>query len=258
MTIHPVSIENLETRFGDHVLHQNLNLQVNQGEILGVVGGSGTGKTILMRTVVGLTPLKKGDISIFGHSLRKPKSWSLIKSRWGVMFQGGGLFSSMTVGENIGVPLKEIAGISSRLLIREVVALKIKMVGLPPETVHKYPAELSGGMIKRVALARALALDAELLFLDEPTAGLDPISAAAFDGLIKSLTENLNLTVVMITHDLDSLHGICDRVAVLVDKKIVVAPLQQLKKDPHPWIQTYFSGARGRNIDIHLHKKDKE
>ncbi|MGB0935019.1 MAG: ABC transporter ATP-binding protein [Alphaproteobacteria bacterium] len=238
-----IKIRDLVTGFGNKTIHDHLDLDVKRGEILGVVGGSGSGKTVLVNTILNLLEPKQGSIRVFNMNNTDPK----LQSRWGVLFQSGALFSSLTVGENIEVPMREVAGISHRLA-KELIALKLKMVGLEPDDANKYPAELSGGMIKRAALARCLALDAELLFLDEPTAGLDPISAAAFDNLLKTLQRNLNLTVVMITHDIDTLNTVCDRVGALVDKKMTVETLKDIKKNPHPWIQSYFHGTRGREV----------
>ncbi|MEN8235999.1 MAG: ATP-binding cassette domain-containing protein [Pseudomonadota bacterium] len=242
-----LSIKNLVNRFGAQVVHDNLCLDVYRGEILGVVGGSGTGKSVLLNTILGLHQPNQGSITIFDvecSGLYRPQR---IESRWGVLFQSGALFSSMTVGENIAVPMREIAHMSEDL-IEEMIPVKLTMVGLDPETAFKLPEELSGGMVKRAALARALAIDAELLFLDEPTSGLDPIGATAFDKLIKALQQTLNLTVVMITHDLDSLHAICDRIAILVDKKIIVDSTAKIQTNPHPWIQEYFMGERGQIV----------
>ncbi len=242
-----IQVKGLTTQFGTQVVHDNLELDVNQGEIIGIVGGSGTGKTVLLNTILGLNKPASGSIRIFGIECCKVEDYKKFESRWGVLFQSGALFSSLTVAENIAVPMHEIANISP-VLIKELVGLKLSLVGLPIEAANKYPAELSGGMVKRVSLARALAIDAELLFLDEPTSGLDPIAASAFDRLIKNLQRNLNLTVVMITHDLDTLHAICDRVAILVDKKVIVGPLKSVARNPHPWIQEYFQGERGKAI----------
>jgi phospholipid/cholesterol/gamma-HCH transport system ATP-binding protein len=247
MTNIVVKIRNLVTRFGIQTIHDGLDLDVKQGEILGIVGGSGSGKTVLLNTIIGLNKQASGDIYIFGHNTAESYSMEQVQARWGVLFQQGALFSSLTVAENIEVPMKEIAHIPQDLA-NELVMLKLQMVGLSTDTAMKFPSELSGGMIKRVSLARALAIDAELLFLDEPTSGLDPLSAAAFDVLIRTLQQNLNLTVVMITHDLDTLNAICDRVAVLVDKKMIVGTLDEIRNNPDPWIQAYFHGVRGRAV----------
>lgn len=240
-----IKIRGLVTQFGTQVIHDHLDLDVRQGEVLGIVGGSGSGKTVLLNTIIGLNKPAGGDISIFGHNTRDATGWQSHQARWGVLYQHGALFSSLTVAENIEVPMKEIAHIPQDLA-DELVTLKLQMVGLDTKVSNKFPNELSGGMIKRVSLARALAIDAELLFLDEPTAGLDPLAAESFDKLIRTLQQNLNLTVVMITHDLDTLYAICDRVAVLIDKKIIIGTLDEIQENPHPWIQAYFHGARGR------------
>jgi phospholipid/cholesterol/gamma-HCH transport system ATP-binding protein len=242
-----ISIRGLVNRFGEQVVHDGLDLDVYRGEVLGVVGGSGTGKSVLLRTIVGLNRPAAGQIKVLGQDTRQldDEAWRRLESRWGVLFQSGALFSSLTVAENVQLPLKEHAHLPPRL-IHELAALKIAMVGLPADAGDKYPSQLSGGMKKRAGLARALALDPELLFLDEPTAGLDPIGAAAFDELIRSLQQSLGLTVFMVTHDLDSLSAICDRIAVLVDKRVKVDTMENLLKDDHPWIRAYFHGPRGR------------
>ncbi|NQU70645.1 MAG: ATP-binding cassette domain-containing protein, partial [Rhodospirillales bacterium] len=212
-----IRVRGLITQFGRNVIHEGLDLDVERGEVMGVVGGSGTGKSVLMRSIIGLNNPKSGEIEMFGQNttgLSKPAR-EAIDIRTGVLFQDGALFSSMTVAENIMAPMREHTGLPLKLML-EIVALKVSMVGLPQDSCGKYPSELSGGMRKRAGLARALALDPEILFLDEPTAGLDPISAAAFDSLIGSLQQTLDLTVMMVTHDLDSLLAICDRIAVLV------------------------------------------
>ncbi len=242
-----ISIRDLVTQFGTQSVHENLNLDIFQGEIFGIVGGSGSGKSVLMGTILGLVPIKKGVITVLGKkvgSLEKIMKLHL-QSHWGVLFQGGALFSSLTVGENIQIPMKELDAIPKELAC-EMAFIKLKMVGLEEGDFYKYPSELSGGMVKRAALARALAVDPEILFLDEPTAGLDPISAAAFDDLILTLRENLNLTVVMITHDLDSIKRLCNRLAVLVDKHAIVGTLKALLNNNHPWIHEYFHGIRGK------------
>jgi phospholipid/cholesterol/gamma-HCH transport system ATP-binding protein len=242
-----ISIHGLVTRFGEQTVHDGLDLDVRRGEVLGVVGGSGTGKSVLLRTIVGLNRPAAGRIEVLGQDTGGlgERAWRDLEARWGVLFQSGALFSSLTVAEYIMVPLKEHGHLPGRLM-RELTALKVAMVGLPPDAGDKYPSQLSGGMKKRAGLARALALDPELLFLDEPTAGLDPIGAAAFDELIRSLQQSLGLTVFMVTHDLDSLSAICDRIAVLVDKRIKVDTMEHLLEDPHPWIRSYFHGPRGR------------
>ncbi len=246
---HPIVVENLRTAFGEHVIHDGLSLTVNRGEILGVVGGSGTGKSVLMRAIIGLQVPQAGSITVLGRSITDAQADNDIdiRSRWGVMFQGGALFSTLTVGENVEVPLKEFYPEIGDELRHEIAQYKVMLSGLPESATNKYPAELSGGMRKRAGLARALALDPELLFLDEPTAGLDPIGAAAFDRLTRALQETLGLTVFLITHDLDTLYEICDRVAVLADQKVIaVGTIPELLATDHPWIQEYFNGPRGR------------
>lgn len=238
-----IKIRGLRTQFGAQVIHEDLDLDVPAGQVVGVVGGSGTGKSVLMRTILGLNTPREGVIDVLGEDIRR--SDQTLQQRCGVLFQNGALFSSLTVAENIEVPMREHFGLS-RTLMDELAALKISMVGLPPDAGPKYPSELSGGMKKRAGLARALALDPEILFLDEPTAGLDPIGAAAFDNLIAELQKSLGLTVFMVTHDLDSLSAICDSIAVLVDKRVRLATMAEHMKDPHPWIQSYFHGPRAR------------
>ncbi|GGB24718.1 ABC transporter ATP-binding protein [Sphingomonas metalli] len=244
-----VDVRGLRNSFGDQVIHENLDLQVRRGEILGVVGGSGTGKSVLMRSIIGLQTPDAGEITVFGEPTigREETEATDIRKRWGVLFQNGALFSTLTVAENVQVPLREFYRELSPALLEEIAAYKVVMTGLPANAGPKYPAELSGGMRKRAGLARALALDPELLFLDEPTAGLDPIGAAAFDELIRSLSRTLGLTVFLITHDLDTLYAICDRVAVLADRKVIaVGTIPELIATDHPWIQEYFEGPRGR------------
>ncbi|UVI40399.1 ABC transporter ATP-binding protein [Qipengyuania spongiae] len=246
---YPLVVEGLVNRFGDQTIHDGLDLKVRRGEILGVVGGSGTGKSVLMRSIIGLQIPDEGHIEVFGRSITDadPDEVLGIRDRWGVLFQGGALFSTLTVGENVEVPLKQFFPDLSDGLRHQIARYKVKLSGLPEEAVNKYPSELSGGMKKRAGLARALALDPELLFLDEPTAGLDPIGAAAFDQLTRELKKTLGLTVFLITHDLDTLHEICDRVAVLADKKVIaVDTVPNLMELDHPWIQEYFNGPRGR------------
>ncbi len=246
---HIIQVRGLKNAFGEAVIHDNLDLDVRRGEILGVVGGSGTGKSVLMRSIIGLQTPVAGDITVFGEPTigREETEATNIRKRWGVLFQGGALFSTLTVSENVQVPLREFYGDMNPALMAEIAAYKVVMTGLKPDAGPKYPAELSGGMKKRAGLARALALDPELLFLDEPTAGLDPIGAAAFDDLTKSLQKTLGLTVFLITHDLDTLYAICDRVAVLADKKVIaVGTIDELLALDHPWIQEYFKGPRGR------------
>ncbi|MCX5590414.1 ABC transporter ATP-binding protein [Alcaligenes endophyticus] len=243
-----IRVRGLRNQFGTHVVHENLDLDVHKGEILGVVGGSGTGKSVLLRAIIGLLPPAAGDITVFGQELRQlpTAERSLLERRMGVLFQAGALFSSLTVTENIALPLIEHLGLS-RTDAEHIAAMKIGISGLPTNAGAKYPAELSGGMIKRAALARALALDPEILFLDEPTAGLDPIGAAEFDQLILTLRAALGLTVFLVTHDLDTLYTICDRVAVLSDKRVLVNDtLASVEKFDNPWVQAYFQGPRGR------------
>ncbi|MDE2403751.1 MAG: ATP-binding cassette domain-containing protein [Sphingomonadales bacterium] len=246
---HPIVVEGLCNAFGDHVIHEDLSLTVNKGEIIGVVGGSGTGKSVLMRSIIGLQVPQAGKITVLGRDITAAQDDDDIdiRSRWGVLFQGGALFSTLTVAENIEVPLKEFYPEIAPALLDEIARFKVMLSGLPENAAAKYPSELSGGMKKRAGLARSLALDPELLFLDEPTAGLDPIGADAFDRLILELKETLGLTVFLITHDLDTLHAICDRVAVLADRKVIaVGTIPELLASDHPWIQEYFNGPRGR------------
>lgn len=242
-----IRIRGLVTRFGPQTVHDGLNLDVRAGEVLGVVGGSGTGKSVLLKEIIGLIQPAAGTIELLGRDIAAlpQRDRTALQARTGVLFQNGALFSSMTVAENIMLPLKEHTDLPEDL-IGEIARVKIAMSGLPPDAGAKHPSQLSGGMVKRAGLARALALDPAILFLDEPTAGLDPIGAAAFDSLIRDLQRSLGLTVFMVTHDLDSLTTICDRIAVLVDRKIKVATLDQHLDDPHPWIHEYFHGPRGR------------
>jgi phospholipid/cholesterol/gamma-HCH transport system ATP-binding protein len=245
-----ISVRGLCNRFGEQSIHEDLDLDVRRGEILGVVGGSGTGKSVLMRSIIGLQEPNAGEVSVFGVPTKDIDDESLLRDvrrRWGVLFQGGALFSTLTVAENVQVPLREFYRHLSDELLDQIAAYKVVLAGLPPNAGPKYPAELSGGMIKRAGLARALALDPALLFLDEPTAGLDPISAAAFDELIRELTDTLGLTTFLITHDLDTLYTVCDRVAVLADRRVIaVGTIDELVATDHPWIREYFGGPRGR------------
>jgi len=243
-----IDINQLETKFGRIVIHKGLNLKIQQGEILALIVDSGSGKTTLMREIIRLETPTAGSIKVFGLDILNinEKECLWMRRRCGVMFQHGALFSSLTLAENIAVPLREHTQLS-KSLIAEIVAFKIALVGLPASAGNKYPAQLSGGMIKRAAVARALALDPDILFLDEPTAGLDPMAALALDELIVQLRKSLGLTVVIVTHDLDSLWAITDRVAVLADKHIfAVIPIQELTQFDHPWLQKYFHGPRGR------------
>jgi len=257
----PIVVKGLENRFGETVVHQNLDLTVNQGEILGVVGGSGTGKSVLMRSIIGLQTPSEGMIEVLGRDITgaDPDENIGVRCRWGVLFQGGALFSTLTVGENVEVPLKQFYPEISDELRGEIARYKVLLSGLPEEAISKYPSELSGGMKKRAGLARALALDPELLFLDEPTAGLDPIGAAKFDSLTRELKQTLGLTVFLITHDLDTLYEICDRVAVLADKQVIaVGTIPELLETDHPWIDEYFNGPRGRAAQIAPGRFDDE
>lgn len=242
-----ISVRGLVNRFGPQLVHDGLDLDVMAGEILGVVGGSGSGKSVLMRSIIGLQTPVAGHITVFGEDVTSPDCDLLALSRrWGVLFQAGALFSGLTVAENVQVPLREHLALSETLM-DEIAAYKICMVGLPGEAGAKYPAELSGGMRKRAALARALAMDPALLFLDEPTAGLDPPGAAAFDELIATLRDTMQLTIFLITHDLDTLIRICDRVAVIAEKRVLATgTVAELTRLDHPWIRDYFLGPRGR------------
>jgi len=243
-----IEVRGLLSQFGERVIHENLDLVVERGEVLGVVGGSGSGKTVMLNSIIGLKEPEGGSIKVLGHDIgdMTKEQAADIERRTGVLFQQGALFSSLSVIDNVASPLVEHTSLPKEV-IRELAEMKIAMVGLKPESHHLKPAELSGGMRKRVGLARALALDPELLFLDEPTAGLDPIGAGAFDDLIRQLSDDLGLTVFMITHDLDTLYAITDRVAVLADKHVVAtAPVQELERSDHPWIKEYFLGPRGR------------
>jgi phospholipid/cholesterol/gamma-HCH transport system ATP-binding protein len=245
-----ISIRDLVVGFDDVPVLDHLSLDVFRGEVLGFVGASGQGKSVLMRTIIGLVPKRSGSIKVLGVELDHVSDAKrrAIDRRWGILFQQGALFSSLTVRQNVQFPMREYLKISDRLL-DEVALTKLEMVGLKADVVNKFPAELSGGMIKRVALARALALDPEIVFLDEPTSGLDPIGAGEFDELIRTLQQTLGLTVFMVTHDLDSLHTICDRIAALADGKVIAAgPLATLVASEHPWLRAYFRGKRARNV----------
>jgi phospholipid/cholesterol/gamma-HCH transport system ATP-binding protein len=242
-----LKLRDVRTQFGSNVIHNKLDLDVFRGEVIGLVGGSGTGKSVLLRTIIGLNPLAHGSIEILGKNTRgvHGKAEQQLLAHIGVQFQDGALFSSLTVADNIIVPIREHAELDEPLM-QAIAALKVALVGLPPDTGDKKPSELSGGMRKRASLARALALDPELLFLDEPTAGLDPIGAAHYDELIGQLRQSLGLTVLMVTHDLDSLHAVCDRIAVLLDKRVVVGTMEEMLAYDHPWVREYFHGPRGR------------
>ena len=243
-----IEVRGLVNHFGGQVVHDGLDLDVYPGEVLGIVGGSGTGKSVLLRSIVGLNRPAAGSIHVFGTDVLAATEAGLaaVSRRWGVLFQQGALFSSLTVQENVEAPLRELMHVPAGLR-GELARLKISMAGLPPDAAAKYPSELSGGMQKRAGLARALALDPEIVFLDEPTAGLDPIGASAFDELIRQLRESLGLTVFMVTHDLDSLHAICDRIAVLADRKVLVTgTMADMLKVDHPWVREYFHGPRAR------------
>ena len=248
-----IEVRNLVNYFSDQIIHDGLDFNLFPSEIVGIVGGSGAGKSVLMRSIIGLHQAKSGSIKIKGKEITSLNKKELLKIQrlWGVLFQNGALFSSMTISENIAFPIREFSGVIPKEA-KELAEIKIELVGLPVNARNKYPAELSGGMIKRASLARALALDPRILFLDEPTAGLDPISAAAFDNLIRELTDDLGLAVAMITHDLDSLFTICDKVAVLVDKQIKTATISEHQNSDHIWIREYFHGERARSL-----KKDR-
>ncbi|TGD42635.1 ABC transporter ATP-binding protein [Pseudotabrizicola sediminis] len=253
MTVAPeqdpvIRLRGIRTQFGSHVVHDGLDLDVYRGEILGVVGGSGTGKSVLLRAIAGLLRPAEGEIEVLGTNVREAgeAERAALERRWGVMFQDGALFSSLNVRENVEVPMRAVEGLDPALR-RAMADLKISMSGLPYLAGDKYPSELSGGMRKRAGLARALALDPEIVFLDEPTAGLDPIGAADFDTLIRQLSDTMGLTVFLVTHDLDTLHAICDRIAVLAEKKVLVTgTMDEMLKVDHPWVHDYFHGPRAR------------
>ncbi|HYJ52958.1 MAG TPA: ABC transporter ATP-binding protein [Allosphingosinicella sp.] len=246
----PIRVSGLRSAFGDHVVHDDLDLEVRRGEILGVVGGSGTGKSVLLNTILGLRSPDGGRVELFGKDVHDPAAEAGIERRAGVMFQSGALFSSLSVGQNVEAPLHEHTDLPDSF-VSELARLKIRMVGLHSRVADQKPSELSGGMRKRASIARALALDPDLLFLDEPTAGLDPIGAAEFDQLIRGLCDSLGLTVFLITHDMDTLYTITDRIAVLADRKVIAtAPVAELERSEHPWIHAYFQGPRGRAAQV--------
>ena len=250
-----ISVRDLVVGFGDVTVLDHAALDVFEGEILGFVGGSGAGKSVLMRTIIGLLPKRQGTIEVFGTDLAAlgERERRTIEQRWGVLFQQGALFSSLTALQNVQFPIREYLDLSPRLT-EEIALAKLEMVGLSPDVRGKYPAELSGGMIKRVALARALALDPDIVFLDEPTSGLDPIGAAEFDELIRTLQRTLGLSVFMVTHDLDSLHAVCDRIAVLSEGRVIAAgPIETMLASEHPWLKSYFRGKRGRQSQRLVH-----
>jgi phospholipid/cholesterol/gamma-HCH transport system ATP-binding protein len=243
-----ISVRGLVTRFGAQTVHNGLDLDMRRGEILGVIGPSGCGKSVLLRQIVGLDRPAEGAIEVFGQDVLTldKNAHKALEKRWGVMFQDGALFSTLTIQENVEVPLKEHTDLPDHL-IDDLARLKVLMAGLEPDSLHKLPSQLSGGMRKRAALARALALDPELLFLDEPTAGLDPVTAGRFDALIRNLADAMGLSVFLVTHDLDTLAAICDRVCVLYGGKVAaIGPLDDVRRDATGWIKDYFSGPRGR------------
>jgi phospholipid/cholesterol/gamma-HCH transport system ATP-binding protein len=249
-----VDVQGLVNRFGDQVVHEGLDMQVNADEVFGIVGGSGSGKSVLLRSILGLQRPQAGVVRIFGHDITQMDEAQLreVKARYGVSFQSGALYSALTVLQNVQLPMLEHLSLQARAL-DDLAMLKIRLVGLPADAGAKYPAQLSGGMIKRAALARALALDPSLLFLDEPTSGLDPISAAAFDDLVLYLQKQLKLTIVMITHDLDSIFRTCNRVGVIVDRRMISDTLRGIVDNPNRWIQEYFHGERARTRLEALH-----
>ena len=245
-----IRVKDLVVGFGRQIVIDHLSLDVRRGEILGLVGASGGGKTVLMRTIIGLIPRRSGEIEVMGAAIGRSedRSTQSAAGRWGILFQQGALFSSLTVRQNIQFPLRENLKLSQALM-DEIATAKLEMVGLSPEVGDKFPSELSGGMTKRVALARALALDPAIVFLDEPTSGLDPIAAGEFDALIKTLQKTLGLTVFMVTHDLASMYTECDRVAALADGKIVaIGPMHELLQSEHPWVRAYFHGKRSQML----------
>lgn len=243
-----IRVRDLRTAYGDHVVHDHLDLDVMEGEVLGVIGPSGTGKSVLLRAIVGLKTPAQGTVEVFGDDVTGLQGDALrrVQDRWGIMFQDGALFSNLTVSENVMVPLREHTHLGKPFM-RQLAEQKLRMSGLETSAGDKFPSDLSGGMRKRAALARALALDPPILFLDEPTAGLDPITASGFDKLVRDLQRSLALTVFLVTHDLDTLAATCDRIAVLGEKKVIaVGTMEELRRNEHPWIQEYFGGPRGR------------
>ncbi len=247
-----ISVRDVTVRFGSRAVLDGLNLDIRRGEILGFVGASGAGKSVLLRTIIGLVPRHSGTITVMGTDMDRADAAARrgVERRWGVLFQHGALFSSLSVRQNIQFPVREYLKLSDRLL-DEITMAKLAMVGLKPEVAERFPSELSGGMIKRVALARALALDPDIVFLDEPTSGLDPIGAGEFDELVRTLQRTLGLTVFMVTHDLDSLHTACDRIAVLGDGKVIaIGTMNDMLASHHPWLRAYFHGARARALAV--------
>jgi phospholipid/cholesterol/gamma-HCH transport system ATP-binding protein len=252
MTEALIEVRGLVNRFGTQVVHDRLDMSVETGEVFGIVGGSGSGKSVLLRTILGLQRPRAGEVRLLGRDITRMPFEELkqIKAGYGVTFQQGALFTALTVLQNVQLPMLEHLRLSPRAL-EELALLKIRLVGLPDDAARKYPAQLSGGMVKRAALARALALDPRLLMLDEPTAGLDPISAAAFDELLMDLRQQLGLTVIMITHDLDTIFRTCNRVGVIIDRRMTSDTLEGITRNPHPWIQAYFHGERATRFGTH-------
>lgn len=249
-----IAVRDLVVGFGARTVLDRLSLEVRRGEILGFVGGSGSGKSVLLRTIIGLIPKRHGGIEVQGRNLdtASDDDRRMIEKRWGVLFQHGALFSSLTVRQNVQFAMREYLQLSQKLM-DEIALTKLAMVGLSPADAEKYPSELSGGMTKRVALARALALDPEILFLDEPTSGLDPISAGEFDALIRTLQQTLGFTVFMVTHDLESLYSVCDRIAVLAEGRIVaLGDRTEMLRSEHPWVKSYFRGRRAQTLERRL------
>ncbi len=243
-----IRVRGLKTAYGSHVVHENLDLDVREGEVMGIIGGSGTGKSVLLRAIVGLKRPAAGSVEVFGRDITKleGEERAEMERKWGLMFQDGALFSNLTVRENVLVPLREHTRLPVEMA-RDIADMKIRLSGLEASAANKYPSDLSGGMRKRAALARSLALDPALLFLDEPTAGLDPITAGKFDQLIRDLQQSLGLTVFLVTHDLDTLGAICDRISVIAEKRIIATgTIAELRDLDHPWINEYFNGPRGR------------